>query len=246
MQLIPWFFGALMLAASLAANAASCMVVGEKTARVQTKEGEKSPVFYTQACEALRLVSGSATVSWVSRDGKTHFVPVTSKGLGQVPSAGADERPGNTVWAELTAKREATRPAFMRAAAIDPPTKVYVPAAGLALPARAGFDLRILEVKGDVERLILESKSDSTPLIALSPKLIQPATMYVLEWRKGETLEKWRWSVVSAPEAERVEAQIKEIDAALTDLEQRKIVTAMLFEQFRLRVNMHLVMPEAL
>lgn len=236
--------GLLAVTGAVSAQARSCMVVGEKTARVQTREGEKSPLFHTQSCESLRLISGKAMVSWVSRDGKAHFTPIGPNGVEQMPSAGADERPGNAVWAELTSVREATRPAFMRAIGEERPARVFVPASGLDLPDQPGSELRILAVKGNAETLVLRRNAGDPRPIHLTRDQIQPGVTYHLEWHKGGAVEQWKWVAISADEAQHVEARLKEIEASVVESDQRRVVIAMLFEQLRLRLNRHLALDE--
>ena len=74
------------------ADASTCMILGDKSAIIKSVEGERSPVFVTSDCQALRLVSGKAIASWVGRDGKPRMIPITAQGVEVVPQAGAEER----------------------------------------------------------------------------------------------------------------------------------------------------------
>lgn len=223
---------------SLSATATSCMVMGEHTARVRSAEGEKSPVFLTGACESLRLVSGKAMVSWVSRDGKPHFAPITATGPALLPTAGAEERSANVVWAELTSKREVDRPAFMRAMTEERPSRVYVPREGLALTAKADADFTILSLEGDVEKKIFDKKSTDTRPILLTRDQIKAGGVYLVEWHNGSTTEKLKWQTVDSDETARIDSQYQEIRSTIADDTQRRIMMSMLYEQLRLRVNM--------
>ena len=220
------------------AQATSCMVLGEATARVLSAEGEKSPVFLTAACESLRLVSGKAMVSWVSRDGKPHFSPIGKNGAESLPTAGAEERSANVVWAELTSKREVDRPAFMRALNEERPARVYVPVDGLLLAAKPDADFQIIAVDGDKETLIYDKKATDTGRILLSRAQILPGKIYVVAWHNGAVVERLRWQTIDATETARVDSEFDLIRATVTDDAQRRIMIGMLFEQLKLRVNM--------
>ena len=229
---------ALLGSASLSAQAISCMVMGEHSARVQSAEGEKSPVFLTAACESLRLISGKAMVSWVSRDGKPHFVPIGRGGPEILPTAGADERSANVVWSELTSKREVDRPAFMRAMTEERPSRVYVPPEGLALTAKSDADFSILAIDGDAGKPIFDKKSTDTRPILLTRDLIKPGTVYLVEWHHGSTTERLKWQTVDSAESARIDSQYQDIRSSIDDEAQRHIMMSMLYEQLRLRVNM--------
>lgn len=232
---------AFCVVAANASLAASCMVIGEKTARIQSSEGEKSPVFLTNACASLRLISGKAMVTWVARDGKPNFVPIGPNGPDRVPTAGTEERSSNVVWAELSSKRETQRPAFMRALDVERPARIYIPADGLVLPFIVGASLRVLSTEGDVEKLVFETTS--TEPVLLARDLVKSGAVYVLEWNHAGKLEKWKWKALSAEESVRIDAQVQEVQLTVPDEVQRRVVTAMLFEQLKLRVNMELALP---
>ena len=223
---------------ALSAHSISCMVLGENSARVQSFEGEKSPVFLTSACASLRLISGKAMVSWVSRDGKPHFAPIAPGGPALLPTAGAEERSANVVWAELTSKREVNRPAFMRAMSEERPARVYIPPEGLKLTARLDSDFSILFVDGNVEKLIFDKKSSDIRPILLTRDLIKAGGTYVVEWHHGGNTEKLRWQAVDSSETARIDSQYKEIRSMVDDVAQQRIMMSMVYEQLRLRVNM--------
>ncbi len=238
-----WRNGLVVAIVALSAQASlatSCMVIGEKTARIQSSEGEKSPVFLTQSCETLRLVSGKAMVTWVSRDGKPNFVPIGVNGPLKLPTAGAEERSGNVIWAELTSKREAQRPAFMRALDEERPARIYLPVSGLELPSKAGTTLRILAMNGESENLVFETQNAES--VRLTRELTKPGVTYVLEWSQAGKVDKWKWKTLDEQELIRVDAQYQEVQETVTDEAQRRVVTAMLFEQLKLRVNMGFVL----
>lgn len=220
------------------AQATSCIVMGEQTARVTSAEGEKSPVFLTSACESLRLISGKAMVSWVSRDGKPHFAPIALGGPALLPTAGAEERSANIVWAELTSKREVDRPAFMRAMREDRPSQVYIPPEGLTLTARSDADFSILSLDGNIEKLIFDKKSSDNRPILLTRDLIKAGGTYVVEWHHGADTEKLRWQAIDSSETARIDSQSDEIRKMVSDATQRRIMMSMVYEQLRLRVNM--------
>jgi hypothetical protein len=234
---VPFFLVAMSGAAG-SAHATSCMVMGDRTAKVQSSEGIKSPVFLTADCEKLRLVSGKAMVSWVARDGKPHFEPIGADGTRLLPTAGAEERSGNVVWAELASKREVERPAFMRALSEERPARVYIPPEGLALAARPDADVQILALDGDTEKLVFDKKASDTTPILLTRAQIQPGGMYVVEWHHAAMVEKLKWQALGSAESARIDDQYQQIHTAISDEPQRRIMMGMLFEQLRLRVNM--------
>jgi hypothetical protein len=227
---------------ALPAFAVSCMVMGEASAKVQTSDGEKSPVFLSNACESLRLVSGKAMVSWVARDGKPHFSPIRTNGAEGLPVAGSEERSANVVWAELTSKREADRPAFMRALDAERPARVYIPPEGLLLIPKVGADFRVLTMNNSVESVVLEKKSGGTAAIRLRRDQIRPGEVYVLEWRLGDTVENWRWKALDESEMLEMDQKYKQIQDGLADDSQRRIMTAMFYEQLKLRLNVALLL----
>ncbi|MBK4733113.1 hypothetical protein [Noviherbaspirillum pedocola] len=231
--------------ASFSAQAVSCMVLGESQARVQALEGEKSPVFLTASCESLRLISGKAMVSWVSRDGKPHFAAIGKDGAATLPTAGAEERASNVVWAELSSKREADRPAFMRALNESRPARVYIPPEGLALAARADANFRILALQGDTETLVFEKTAAESKPILLTRERILPGTSYLIEWHHPDSVEKIKWQTVGAEDTARIDEEYRRIDANIEDLQQRRIMKDILFEQLRLRVNMSSVLARS-
>ena len=235
----------LTLLGGAAAQAATCMVVGEKAARVASMEGERSPVFLTADCAALRLKSGKAMVTWVSRDGKPNFAAIGEGGPERLPTAGSEERSGKVVWAELTTKRESSRPAFMRALDEERPARIYIPAAGLELPSNSGTALKVQRMEGDQLRTVLES-SDSSAL-RLGRDALQAGGTYVLEWTQDGKVDRWRWRVLDADVTGQLDRAQAEIESANLDPEQRRVVTAMLYEQLKLNVNMgfQLALPAA-
>jgi hypothetical protein len=230
--------------ASFSAQAVSCMVLGDSQARVQAVEGEKSPVFLTASCESLRLVSGKAMVSWVSRDGKPHFAPIGKDGAATLPTAGAEERAANVVWAELSSRREADRPAFMRALNEGHPARVYIPPEGLTLAARPDADFRIVALQGDAESPVLEKTAADPKPILLSRDRIRAGASYLIEWHHADSVERAKWQTVSEADAARIDEELRGIDTSVEDAGQRRIVKDMLFEQLRLRVNLSSVMAQ--
>ena len=225
-----------LVASTQAIGATTCMVVGDKVARVASQEGEKSPPFLTNACESLRLLSGKALVSWVARDGKPNFASVGVNGPDRLPTPGAEERSGKVVWGELSTKREATRPAFMRALDEARPARVYIPLTGLELPHKPGAHLRVAQLDGPQPKTILESTSDKP--VRLSREALQPGGRYVLEWSQNNQLEHWQWLLVGEAENKQLDEQHALVMAADLDAPQRRVVEAMFYEQLRLKINM--------
>lgn len=231
----------LMLAPGVS-SALSCMVVGEKTARVQSSQGEKSPVFMTESCETLKLVSGKAMVSWIARDGKPNFEPITATGVARLPAAGAEERSSNVVWAEMTSTRETRRPAFMRALDEVRPARIYVPESGLEFSSPVGSKLQVRVIENDKEKLIAETDvGDSQPL-RLSRQGLAPGAVFDLEITAGAKTDKWRLKQLGAQESAQVEQRLAMIDQAEVDEAQRRVLRAMLYEQLKLPINMALTL----
>lgn len=228
------------LLASGQAQALSCMVVGEKSARVKSDEGEASPVFMSNACESLKLISGKAMVSWISRDGKPHFSPITATGVSSLPAAGGEERSARVVWSELASTREATRPAFMRALDEQHPARIFIPAQGLVFPAKAGARLSLYrrDEQGG-EQLVQELQPPADQAPRLVRELFVAGALYSVRL-SGTSQEQWLLKPVSDTESAQIQAQLDEIAAAEVENDQRRILRAMLFEQLKLPVNMQL------
>jgi hypothetical protein len=220
--------------------AAPCVVVGDKSARIQTSEGEKSPVFLTQSCASLKLLSGTAMVTWIDKDGKPNFVPIGSDGPQRLPASAADEHTGSLVWSEITSRRETKRSAVMRSVDDGKAERVYIPAEGLSLRSKSDGALRIFSWVDQTRTLVFEAIDPSTML--LTRAVIQPGARYVVEWNQDGKTERWQWLALTPQEHARIDAQMGEIAAMLPDEVQRKVVNAMLFEQMRLPVNRKFVL----
>lgn len=228
------------------AYATSCMVMGERTALVQTAEGNRSPIFLANACEQLKLVSGKAMASWVGRDGKPQLVPVGPQGVERLPAPGAEERPANSIWAELTSKRDAQRSAYMRALGDDKATRFYVPEAGLNLQVKAGTTLKLSLVQEGSEQVTAERVASSSGLVHLERALFSPGAVYQLVWEapaSSETvIERWRVRPVSAGEQQSLDEKFRQVAEALPDSSQQAVMAAMVYEQLRLPLNVRLVL----
>ena len=233
----------MMLLGVLISNfafAVSCIVVGEKTAKVQSSTGEKSPVFLADDCVSLRAISGKAMVSWVSKEGKVSFAPIGLNGPERHPVVGSEERSGKVVWAELTSTRETRRPAFMRAFGDDKTIPIYLPEAGILIQPKKGESLKIVSIKDGIETLVADIPEALPFLIARES--LKLGTTYQLEWTKVGNVEKEKWKFLDGEETARLDAQYKEIQESGMDQDQLKIVTAMLFEQLKLVTNMRLTL----
>ena len=222
------------------AFAVSCIVVGEKTAKVQSSKGEKSPVFLADDCVSLRAISGKAMVSWVSKEGKVNFAAIGVNGPERHPLVGSEDRSGKVVWAELSTTRETRRPAFMRAFGDEKAVPVYLPEAGILMKPKMGERLKIISIKEGVETLVVDSPEAMPFLIAR--ELVKLGTTYQLEWTTGGNVEKEKWKFLDSEETMRLDTQYKEIQESGMDQDQLKIVTAMLFEQLKLVTNMRLTL----
>lgn len=225
------------------AQAISCMVLGDKAAKVFTPAGERSPMFMATECQALRLVSGKAMASWVGKDGKPHFVPITPRGVETLPSPGAEERPANVVWGELTSRRAAPRGAYMRTIGEERPARVFVPAEGLSLGhlLTEGATVRLVQMRGGKEVASTEHRAvDGAPLV-LGRDLVRPGESYEVHIHSGGKTDKLKWAVLGAEESQHVQAQLDEVKATVPDAEQQRLLQAMVFEQLRLRLNMDLM-----
>lgn len=224
------------------AFALSCMVVGEKTARVQTSEGQMSPVFMSRSCETLKLISGKAMVSWISRDGKPNFSPIGPEGVSKLPAPGSDERSANVVWTEISSNREAKRPAFMRALDQERPARLYIPIEGLVFPAAAESVVTVKLVGEKSETLIVEKKQSEAEPLRLSRETLTAGSTFAIEITGGSKKERWLVKQVDANEAARIDQQISELSSAGIDSSQQQVLQAMLYEQLKLPVNMSLAL----
>lgn len=234
----------LMYAGILVSNsvfAVSCIVVGERTAKVQSSNGEKSPVFLTDDCVSLRAISGKAMVSWVSKDGKVSFAPIGINGPEHHPIVGSEERSGKAVWAELASTRETRRSAFMRSFGDEKAMRVYLPETGILIKPKAGESLKIFLVEEGEVRTFLGDASEGMHFF-ITRELSKLGLTYQLEWTTGGNVEKEKWKFLDGEETVRLDTQYKEIQDAGLDQEQRKIVIAMLFEQLKLITNMRLTL----
>jgi hypothetical protein len=230
--------------AAPSAIAASCLVLGEKTAVVRAPDGDHSPVFLAPACESLRLISGKANASWIGKDGKINLVPIGESGPAKVPVAGAEERSGNVVWSELRNTRQAERPGYMRAIGDDRAPLVYVPKDGLVLAGTNDLDAELIVslVDGDALKLVAKSAVPMGAAVVLDGKNLQHGSTYDVQLTRGSLVERWRWKVVD----QRLGSMLDENRAAILQLplesQQQKYMEAMLYEQLKLRTNMALVL----
>ena len=235
---------AVGLAAWNFAAAASCIVVGDKTAKVKSSAGEKSPVFLATDCASLRAISGKAMVSWVSREGKVSFAPIGVNGPERQPTVGSEERSGNVVWAELSSTRQTRRPAFMRAFGDEKAVPVYLPQDGILIRPKVGESLKVFSVVDGIELLVMDSREIQPFLI--TRETLKLGSTYQLEWNKAGNIEKEKWKLLGSTESLRLDTQYKEVQDADLDQEQRRVVTAMLFEQLKLPTNMQIVLSSDL
>jgi hypothetical protein len=230
--------------AAPSAIAASCLVLGEKTAVVRAADGDHSPVFLAPACESLRLVSGKANASWIGKDGKINLVPIGESGPAKVPVAGAEERSGNVVWSELRNTRQAERPGYMRSIGSIGTPVVYVPKDGLVLAGTNDFDAELVVslVDGEAVTTVFKSTIPMGSSVVLDGAGFQHGSTYDVQLTRGSLVERWRWKVVD----QRLGAVIDENRAAIFKLpleaQQQKYMEAMLYEQLKLRTNMALVL----
>ena len=85
---------------------------------------------------------------------------------------------------------------------------------------------------------------DAGQPIVLQRGDVQPGTSYTVQIQRGDLIEEWKWRMTTAQEASHVDEQLQEIERAIAVPAQRAVLTAMLFEQLRLRVNMDLLVLE--
>jgi hypothetical protein len=216
------------------------MVIGERTARISSIEGERSPVFVTKACDALRLISGKAQATWIGRDGKPTVLPITASGVDSQAPAGAEERSVNVAWAELTTRRERQRPAYLRDISNEPP-KVYVPAEGLVLVERLESDslLRIDRLQGEKSEKVAEIKANKGERLRVPPGTLLAEQTYSFEIQRSENSQTWTWQTVAASQALSIREDLATINASVTDPEQQFMLKALYFEQAKIRNNMY-------
>ena len=187
------------------AFAVSCIVVGEKTAKVQSSKGEKSPVFLADDCVSLRAISGKAMVSWVSKEGKVNFAAIGVNGPERHPLVGSEDRSGKVVWAELSTTRETRRPAFMRAFGDEKAVPVYLPEAGILIKPKMGESLKIVSIKDGIETLVADSPEALPFLIARES--LKLGTTYQLERTTAGNVEREKWKFLDGEETMRLDTQ---------------------------------------
>jgi hypothetical protein len=225
------------------ASATTCMVLGEKTARINAVEGERSPVFVTSDCAALRLVSGKALASWVGRDGKPRLIPIRKDGIEVAPQAGAEERSVTVVWNELTTKRERQQPAYMRNIGDERPPKLYVPTGGVVLfdSAESNADLFVKNAQGEQ---VYQKHFNIGESVSIPRDVLLNTQIYKIILKRVESEQQWQWRIVSADEMRTIDQSLTEIDKVVAEPDQAKIMRAMLFEQMKIQVNMNLAIQE--
>lgn len=233
------FLTAALSMAAVQAQPTSCLVLGAKSARIASSEGEKSPVFVAKDCSSLRLVSGQAQASWVARDGKPRVVPITPQGVAGVPMAGAEERSVNQVWAELTTRRERQQPAYMRSFGSAHAPTVFIPAEGLMLVGSvdSAAQVRIAQDGAQPQQFSVEAGQP----VRLTRQALVAGQVYTVQIQRANLVEEWKWRIASESEAARIDEQLAAIDASEIVPEQRGLLQAMLYEQLRLKTNMDLV-----
>ena len=228
------------------AESTTCMVIGERTARINSVEGERSPVFMTRACDVLRLISGKAQASWIGRDGKPRVVPITSAGVESLPQAGAEERSVNVVWNELTTRRERQQPAYMRNVGNERPPKVFVPVEGLVLVERLESDA-VLSIErideGRSEKIAL-TKAKAGQTLRVDRGTLMADQTYSFKIERGDSTESWKWKLVTALQASTFDEELELINASVVDAEQRLMIKAMFYEQNKFRSNMDLMVQQ--
>lgn len=224
-----------------AANAAACLVVGDKTARVMSAEGEKSPVFRTQDCAALRLVSGQAQASWLGANGKLSFVPISKDGVVRPVDAAESERTLNSVWAEVSKRREAARPGLMRSLL----PSLYLPQDGLVIELAAEAETTLVLSSIDADGIARELRKQQVPAggaVKLQRAGLKQGEVYQLEIRSASRSEQFKWQLPADSELAELDERVNEIKAVGLDASQRLLAEAMLFEQRRMNVNRELAL----
>ena len=228
------------------AEGSPCLVIGEPSARVSTPDGDRSPVFLAPACEAVQLISGRAQASWVGRDGKPRIAPITPTGPDASPEPGVAERSTYLVWSELTSKREAQRPAFMRALSIEREPRIFIPEDGLLLSGSADVltEVQITAIRAAGEEPVSTYQVEAGQSLRLPASKLEADTVYRIQIRRGELAEQWRWRLLAQDDARRVQQNIREIKTSVSDPLQQGLLQAMLYEQQHLSINRALMMQE--
>ena len=227
------------------AESTSCMVIGERTARISSMEGERAPVFVTKACETLRLVHGKAHATWIGKDGKPTVLQITASGVDAQTPSGTEERSVNVAWAELTTRRERQRPAYLRDVTNEAP-KVYVPAEGLVLVEKLESDslLRIDGFQGEKPEKLAEIKASKGERLFVPPGTLQADRTYNFVLQRSEASQTWTWQTVAASQASSIREDLAAINAAVTDPEHQFMLQALYFEQAKIRNNMYPVVQQ--
>ena len=132
----------------------------------------------------------------------------------------------------------------MRAFGDEKAVPVYVPEAGILIKPKVGESVKVLSVEDGVETLVMDSSKMQPFLITRAT--LKPGSTYQLEWTNAGNIEKEKWKILESTELLRLDTQYKEVQDAELDQEQRKVITAMLFEQLKLLTNMRIVLSSNL
>ena len=230
-----------LLLPCMSVHATTCMVLGEQTARIKASEGERSPVFVTVDCSGLRLISGKALASWIGRDGKPRLIPITKDGIATAPLAGAEERSVTVVWNELSTKRERQQPAYMRNIGNEHPPKAYAPLQGVQLFANSENPTDIV-VENAEGAQVFASHVNVGESGVIPREVLTNGQIFKITLKRVASTQEWRWRMVSADDMHAMDQSLAQIEEAVSDPAQARLMRAMLFEQMKIRVNMDLTL----
>ena len=225
-------------AAASSAHATACMVMGDRSAIVRSADGDRSPVFMAASCESLRLVSGKAMVSWVTREGKPRLLNLGTLGIDGLPREAADDAVPGAVWSELVSRREVHRAAYTRSLAPAPPERFYVPKTGWVLAAQPGDSLRLTVQKGGKDRVLLEAVATEAGMFRIARALMQPGLVYGLALTQGGVPSFHALKALSSSEQSRLDALYPSLPAGQAGQDAEALVLALWYQQRQLNFNM--------
>lgn len=224
------------------AVAASCLVLGDATARVAAVEGVRAPVFETRSCAHLRLLQGHAQAGWVDLDGTPRLVPITARGPARLPQATRAKGTVAQVWAQLTTTRAQQHAAYTRGIEVPRFQDLYVPAAGLALPGSSAGStrVRITPASGPVART-RELMVAPRRALRLRASWLRPGRAYRVDVVRPGHEQVYLWRVVGPRESAQIQARLRGLRNALPDARQRAAMSALVLYEMGLRANLALL-----
>jgi hypothetical protein len=227
-------------ASRLHAVAASCMVLGDTTARVAAAEGVRSPVFETSSCARLRLLQGQAMAGWVSLDGTPRLTTITAHGPTRLPQGPGTRSTVARVWAQLTTTRPQQRAAYSRAIGVPHFEDLYMPETGLSLTgSEHGSTLVRISADGAAPTRRIQIRPRGA--LRLKAAWFRPGQRYRVDVQGPSSERVYLWHVLGPRESAQVEARLNGLARSLPDARQRVVMDALVLYQMGLRANLDLL-----